>query len=256
MLVFLAGCRGIPSYQGGQSTYSSEKETVSSIKPVEPPAPKITGNETLDKANQELYKQKLEHYETNKANELSTTTKEKTQVIVTQPENAKEPAALNIVQGKDGYLDIDTSTGHSYDVADLAKIDAKFKSLNPLIFVGVGLIVCAAFIAYRGNLMAAGLSAGTGIGLIVLSVLLAQYTAYFLVLAILIIIGIVIYFVHKSGILYKANVDVITTVEALRKDLSPEQDNKWFQDKKASAKIIQSPSTMKVVKNIKAKEQI
>lgn len=258
MMVFLSGCSWLPkAYDGGQSSFISQKETTSSLKMVPPKEPVITGNEVIDKVNQETYAQKLENFNENKDRELTSTTKEKTEITVRQPENAKTPAELNIVQDPDGYLTIGTNTGNSHNIADIAAIDAKFKSLNPLTIMGGVLIIIGVLAGWLTQNVKLGLTISlTGVGLVVLSVLLAEYTIYFLILASLLAIGAGWYWLRKHGIIETANLENIAIIESLRKDLPPEVDKKWFEDKNANAKIMQSPSTIHLVKKIKEEEQI
>lgn len=258
IMMFLSGCSIAPkAYHGGESSFVTEKETTANIKPVEPVKPNITGNEVIDKVNQELYSQKLEHFNNNKDNELTSTVKEKTEITVRQPDNAKTPAELNITQDPNGYLTMGANTGNSHNIADLAAINAKFKSLNPLIIMGAVLMIIGVLAGWLTHNVKLGLLiGGTGVCMIILSVLLAEYAIYFLILAAIIAIGAGWYFLRNLGLNAKANIENIAVIEALRKDLPENLENKWFKESHASAKIIQSPSTIKLVKQIKEEQKI
>lgn len=261
MLISLAGCGKNPFITNGGSTSFSEEKTTTTIPvlPSKPIPPTITDNPEVDKVNAEIYTHKVEEY--NKAKNLPENQPqvitEKREVVVTPPDNAKDNSQVTIERDPDGYLKIKTNTSGSYDPSSLAAIDAKFKALNPLIYLGAGLIVVGVIILVKLNdLKFGGASICTGILFIILSVVVAEYTAYFLIFGTLLAIGAAIYFILKYNLLSTSNKENIGIIQAIKPDLPDDKREKWFTGKIPMAQIMQSPSTMKIVRDVKIKEKI
>lgn len=173
-------------------------------------------------------------------------------VEVGQPDNAKQPAEVHIKFGPDGTPSlIDANTGTTQDVAGILSAVSKVNLLNPLIWIGAGLIISGVVLAVVIKKPTWGLYAGgTGVALIVGSYLLAQYSGIFLIVGIIAALGIVGFVLYDHFVLRRANLENVDVVDELKKYLSPEDKAKLFLDKDATVKKMQSVSTQKVVKKI------
>lgn len=173
-------------------------------------------------------------------------------VEVGQPDNAKQPAEVHIKFGPDGTPSlIDANTGTTQDVAGILSAISKVNLLNPLIWIGAGLIVMGVVLAVVVKKPTWGLYAGgTGIGLIVGSYLLAQYSGIFLILGLIAVLAFVGFFLYDHFVLRRANLENIDVVDELKKYLDPSDLNRLFLDKDATVKKMQSKTTQKVVKTV------
>ncbi len=177
-------------------------------------------------------------------------TVEKTDIVAHQPENAKTPAIINIDKGDT----IRATTGESQDLSKIEKILASVGMLSPVIYAGIAMIIAGAgvFIFLKDAKWAIILGLVGG-GMIAGAYLLVQYAMWFMLGVIALAIwGIYFLISHKK--LQLANIENIGVVQALKKELPQEVQDKYFEGKDALVKTMQSKSTQTIVDNVKEKE--
>lgn len=178
----------------------------------------------------------------------TTTTEKNTVVTLDQPANPEKGGSLVVKQDKNGNVTIGVDTSGTLNTEkDIAAIN----SLNPLIYIGAGLIIIGLLIGILGRqlLWAAGLGV-TGIALITLAYLLPTYPFIFMIglgVAILAAVGYIIYTARGFKIRDKAVNESIDLIDGLKERLPAEENKEIFKTKGGLADRSHSKSTRKLI---------
>lgn len=217
LILLVSGCGSVPRYAGGQTSVK-HTETVSETAP-----------------------------------EGTTRVKENTtEVTSSQPENAATPALIDI-NGKK----INTSTGQPQEVSAVATALGRINFLNPLLYAGIILILGGvAVFAITKNLNQAGIIAGAGLGMVVLSYLLVSYGMYILIGCLLVAAIAAVYLLYKYR---KAVVEQVSLTEVMKKELPTSAKSDIFEGDPtkgnvSEVKTIISSSTKDIVDAVRVKE--
>lgn len=253
----ITGCNGIPRLAGGDITVKKiETETPIIVPlPPKPLPPTPSGNGILDIYNQYVYEDKLQKFLDlqNQPPTMRKTTE--TTVTVQQPENPQDGAKLETVIEPDNRVTVSGGTGKAQDVAGIAKVMANFKLSYVPMVIGVGMIVVGGLaIGLAKQVKTGSIFVGIGILLMILAYALAEYAPILILIGILSAIAWAIYLLWKNGMLWKAHVENTSLVQAIKKDMTPEDQEHYFTHDDSVANLIQSDSTKKVVAEVKKKE--
>lgn len=175
-------------------------------------------------------------------------------IELNQPENPEKTGTITLSTDKDGQPVIAMNTGSSFNTTHTKATTAL---LNPVIWVGTGLVVigAVAFILSR-NLITAGVFALTGLGLIAGSFLLAQYSFQILIGGIILAIVAAVYLLYRYKVSHQAAIDNTKLINVIKEDLPDEKYNEVFYGKNGATPLvnnIQNPSTRKFVDKVKQK---
>lgn len=184
------------------------------------------------------------------------TTKTTTNIKVEQPANPQTGAVTTIkTDPKTGDPIITTDTGGAQDVSKVAKTIAGFDAMNPIIWLG-GILFVAGIV---GGLVTKRISIGLagmlgGLALIAAAVAIAQYTWIIALVGGAIFLAIVAWLAFHYIVQHRGNIDNVSLIEALKKDLPEDLKQKYFTSERPFANIMQHPSTVKLVDEIKNRE--
>ena len=179
-----------------------------------------------------------------------------TTLHLAQPSNSLNPATSTIEDMPDGTVKITTSTGSSQDISRVAGMIASINSLSPLIWVGTIVMACSLIGIFIKEYLLAAAAFVVGGAMVACAFLLQTYGIIILIVGIALFLGVIGYIAYKYFIKDKSNRENVSLIEAVRKDLPRDIDDKFFGDDKPISSTIQSPSTVGEVARVKAKENL
>lgn len=175
-------------------------------------------------------------------------------VRVDQPQNPSNAASATItIDEKTGKPIIKASTGGAQDSSQIEIMGATIDMLNPVIYVGTGMILLGAGIGLFFRQIYWGICiGGVGVCMVVGSFLLAKYSMLFL-LGLAVFLGYMAWLLYRNFIQKRANEENVAVLEKTKEYLDPQAKKEIFEDKNSIANLAQSDSTKKIVDEAKEK---
>lgn len=173
-------------------------------------------------------------------------------VVITQPDNPKDKTVIE--WDSDDSVRIQLGTSH-----DTTTSVAAIKSLSPVTYTGIGLIIVAILVGLfsKGKQVIWTICLSlSGIGLISLAYLLPTYPSLFMfgiAAAIVLVVGYVVWTAYGFSTQGKAVEDNVKLIENIKEKLTPEQKKELFDGKLADS--IQDKNTKRIVRSIRRKQR-
>lgn len=183
-------------------------------------------------------------------------TENTTSIKLEQPENPEKGGALIVKKDDDGNVEIKVATSGTLDTDSSI---ANIASLKPVTYTGIGLILVGTIMGvfskgkYWKQAIGLGIIGGT---IVAFAYLLPAYQIFFMISGIVLVFGLVAYFVWKNIIHKTALEENIDFVDGIKDKLAPEQKSEIFDDGKGSlVNRSQSKTTRKIVRKYRNGQQ-